>query len=61
MNPQRIRDTTLDPPTGRSNGSRWKIRRWPQRLVDPLMEDKNAEARRDFLAEHARKVAELDY
>ena len=30
------------------------------RLVDQLMEDKNAEARRVFLAEHARKIRELD-
>ena len=30
------------------------------KLVAELMEDKNAELRRSFLAEHARKVKELD-
>jgi DNA gyrase subunit B len=30
------------------------------RLVKELMEDENAEARRYFLAEHARKIKELD-
>jgi DNA gyrase subunit B len=30
------------------------------RLVMELMEDENAEARRVFLAEHARKIKELD-
>jgi DNA gyrase subunit B len=30
------------------------------KLVAELMEDKNAERRRTFLAEHARKVKELD-
>jgi DNA gyrase subunit B len=30
------------------------------RLVAELMEDKNAERRRAFLAEHSRKVKELD-
>jgi DNA gyrase subunit B len=30
------------------------------KLVTELMEDKNAERRRIFLAEHARKIKELD-
>ena len=30
------------------------------KLVAELMEDENAEARRTFLAEHARKIKELD-
>jgi len=31
-----------------------------QKLISQLMEDTNAEARRAFLAEHARKIRELD-
>src|SRR5579885_2568454 len=60
MNPKELRDTTFDP-------ARRTLKRLTRedgvlaaRLVDQLMEDKNAEARRVFLAEHARKIRELD-
>jgi len=60
MNPKELRDTMFDP-------SRRTLRRVTMedgvlaaRLVAELMEDENAEARRIFLAEHARKIKELD-
>ncbi|HEX4207469.1 MAG TPA: toprim domain-containing protein [Ktedonobacteraceae bacterium] len=60
MNPKELRDTTFDP-TGRV------LKRVTMedgvlaaRLVTELMEDKNAERRRLFLAEHSRKIKELD-
>jgi DNA gyrase subunit B len=60
MNPKELRDTMFDP-------TRRTLRRVTMedgvlaaRLVRELMEDENAEARRIFLAEHARKIKELD-
>lgn len=60
MNPKELRDTTFDP-------ARRVLKRvsiddavLAARLVAELMEDKNAERRRVFLAEHSRKVKELD-
>jgi DNA gyrase subunit B len=60
MNPKELRDTTFDP-------ARRVLKRVSMddgvlaaRLVAELMEDKNAERRRIFLAEHSRKVKELD-
>jgi DNA gyrase subunit B len=60
MNPKELRDTTFDP-------ARRVLKRVSMddgvlaaRLVTELMEDKNAERRRIFLAEHSRKVKELD-
>jgi DNA gyrase subunit B len=60
MNPKELRDTTFDP-------ARRVLKRvsiddavLAARLVAELMEDKNAERRRAFLAEHSRKVKELD-
>jgi len=60
MNPKELRDTMFDP-------ARRTLRRVTMedgvlaaRLVAELMEDENAEARRIFLAEHARKIKELD-
>jgi DNA gyrase subunit B len=60
MNPKELRDTMFDP-------SRRTLKRVTMddgvlaaKLVAELMEDENAEARRAFLAEHARKIKELD-
>lgn len=60
MNPKELRETMFDP-------ARRTLRRvtiedgvLAARLVAQLMEDENAEARRTFLAEHARKIKELD-
>src|SRR5713226_766972 len=60
MNPKELRETMFDP-------ARRTLRRVTMedgvlaaRLVAELMEDENAEARRNFLAEHARKIKELD-
>ena len=60
MNPKELRDTTFD-------SARRVLKRVTMedgvlaaRLVAELMEDKNAERRRVFLAEHARKIKELD-
>lgn len=60
MNPKELRETMFDP-------ARRTLRRvtiedgvLAARLVAQLMEDENAEARRTFLAEHARKIRELD-
>lgn len=60
MNPKELRDTMFDP--GRRTLKRVTMEDGvlAARLVDQLMEDKNAEARRVFLAEHARKIRELD-
>lgn len=60
MNPKELRDTTFDP--------RYRILKrvtmedgvLAARLVTELMEDRNAERRRTFLAEHSRKIKELD-
>ncbi len=60
MNPKELRETMFDP-------ARRTLRRvtiedgvLAAQLVAQLMEDENAEARRTFLAEHARKIRELD-
>ncbi|GHO90808.1 DNA gyrase subunit B [Reticulibacter mediterranei] len=60
MNAKELRDTTFDP-------ARRVLKRvsiddavLAARLVAELMEDKNAERRRVFLAEHSRKIKELD-
>jgi DNA gyrase subunit B len=61
MNPKELRETTLDPSTRALKRVTLEDTMLAQRLVTQLMEDTNAEARREFLAEHARKVAELDF
>ncbi len=61
MNPKELRETTLDPATRALKRVTIEDSVLAQKLVMQLMEDTNAEARRTFLAEHARKVAELDY
>jgi DNA gyrase subunit B len=60
MNPKELRETVFDP--ARRTLKRVTIEDGvlAARLVAELMEDKNAEARRAFLAEHARKIKELD-
>ncbi len=61
MNPIELRDTTLNPATRTLKRVTIEDTVLAARLVSQLMEDTNAEARREFLAEHARKVAELDF
>jgi DNA gyrase subunit B len=60
MNPKELRDTTFDPARRTLKRVTMEDGVLAARLVDQLMEDKNAEARRTFLAEHARKIRELD-
>ena len=60
MNPKELRDTTFDPARRTLKRVTMEDGVLAARLVDQLMEDKNAEARRLFLAEHARKIRELD-
>jgi DNA gyrase subunit B len=60
MNPKELRDTTFDPARRTLKRVSMEDAVMAARLVKELMEDENAEARRTFLAEHARKVKELD-
>jgi DNA gyrase subunit B len=60
MNPKELRDTTFDPARRTLKRVTMEDGVLAARLIDQLMEDKNAEARRVFLAEHARKIRELD-
>ena len=60
MNPKELRDTTFDPARRTLKRVTMEDGVLAAKLVDQLMEDKNAEARRLFLAEHARKIRELD-
>jgi len=60
MNPKELRDTTLDPAKRVLKRVTMEDGVLAAKLVTELMEDKNAERRRVFLAEHARKVKELD-
>ena len=60
MNPKELRETTLDPSTRTLKRVTLEDSVLAAKLISQLMEDTNAEARREFLAEHARKVAELD-
>lgn len=60
MNPKELRDTTFDPAHRTLKRVTMEDGVLAAKLVDELMEDKNAEARRTFLAEHARKIRELD-
>ena len=60
MNPKELRDTTFDPARRTLKRVTMEDGVLAAQLVDQLMEDRNAEARRIFLAEHARKVKELD-
>ncbi len=60
MNPKELRDTTFDPARRTLKRVSMEDAVLAARLIKELMEDENAEARRTFLAEHARKVKELD-
>jgi DNA gyrase subunit B len=60
MNPKELRDTTFDPAQRVLKRVTMEDGVLAARLVAELMEDKNAERRRVFLAEHARKIKELD-
>lgn len=60
MNPKELRDTTFDPAHRVLKRVTMEDGVLAAKLVAELMEDKNAERRRAFLAEHARKVRELD-
>jgi DNA gyrase subunit B len=60
MNPKELRDTTFDPAHRTLKRVTLDDAVLAARLVAELMEDRNAEARRSFLAEHARKIRELD-
>ncbi len=61
MNPKELRETTLDPTTRTLKRVTIEDSLLAQKLIGQLMEDTNAEARRLFLAEHAKKVADLDF
>jgi DNA gyrase subunit B len=60
MNPKELRDTMFDPARRTLKRVTLEDGVLAARLVNELMEDENAEARRTFLAEHARKIKELD-
>jgi DNA gyrase subunit B len=60
MNAKELRDTTFDPARRMLKRVAMEDGVLAAKLVAELMEDKNAERRRAFLAEHARKVRELD-
>ncbi len=60
MNPKELRDTTFDPARRTLKRVTMEDGVLAAKLVMELMEDKNAEVRRSFLAEHARKIKELD-
>ncbi len=60
MNPKELRDTTFDPARRVLKRVTMEDGVLAAKLVAELMEDKNAERRRVFLADHARKVKELD-
>ncbi len=60
MNPKELRDTTFDPAHRTLKRVTMEDGVLAAKLVMELMEDKNAEVRRSFLAEHARKIKELD-
>ncbi|GHO77488.1 hypothetical protein KSD_52590 [Ktedonobacter sp. SOSP1-85] len=60
MNPKELRDTTFDPARRTLKRVTMEDGVLAAKLVTELMEDKNAERRRVFLAEHSRKIKELD-
>jgi DNA gyrase subunit B len=60
MNPKELRDTTFDPTRRTLKRVTMEDGVLAAKLVMELMEDKNAEVRRTFLADHARKIKELD-
>jgi DNA gyrase subunit B len=60
MNPRELRETTMDPERRRLKRVNIEDAVIAERLVYELMEDTNAEGRRSFLAQRARKYADLD-
>ena len=60
MNAKELRETMFDPPRRTLKRVTMEDGVLAAKLVGELMEDENAEARRTFLAEHARKIRELD-
>src|SRR5712692_4469735 len=60
MNPKELRETVFDPARRTLKRVTMEDGVLAAKLVAELMEDENAEARRTFLAEHARKIKELD-
>jgi DNA gyrase subunit B len=61
MNPKELRETTLEPSSRTLKRVTLEDSVLAAKLIGQLMEDTNAEARRIFLADHARKIAELDF
>jgi DNA gyrase subunit B len=61
MNPKELRETTLEPSSRTLKRVTLEDTILARKLIEQLMEDTNAEARRVFLADHARKIAELDF
>ena len=60
MNARELRETMFEPAHRTLKRVTMEDGVLASRLVGELMEDENAEARRVFLAEHARKIKELD-
>lgn len=60
MNAKELRETMFDPARRTLKRVTMEDGVLAARLVAELMEDENAEKRRTFLAEHARKIRELD-
>ena len=60
MNAKQLRDTTLDPARRLLKQVTLDDALIAARLVSSLMEEGNAELRRDFLARHAQMVDEID-
>lgn len=60
MNPRELRQTTMDPEKRRLKQVTIEDTIIADRMVQELMEDTNAEGRRTFLAQRARKYTELD-
>lgn len=60
MNPRELRETTMDPTQRRLRRVTIEDAALAERMVYDLMEDVNAEGRRTFLAQRARKYTEID-
>ena len=60
MNPRELRETTMDPERRRLRLVTIEDAALAERMVYELMEDVNAEGRRTFLAQRARKYTEID-
>ena len=60
MNARELRETTMDPERRRLKQVTIEDAALAERLVFELMEDTNAEGRRTFLAQRARKYTDID-